>query len=142
MDRFHHFPRKCALVTKADEFPIMRGKDDSFVEQLHRYQRSVGLTMLNMSQDHATFLLQLLNYHIFCELAECVRIPKEQRAWPDLSTVPLASKHEDEVDDVDFGYGEAGSAEVAEEAHKEDSGPEGEEDEEGSEDDDEEVDNE
>jgi len=140
VDRFHHFPHKCALVTKAEEFPIMQGKNDSLVEQLHRYQRSLGLTMLNMSQDRATFLLQLLNYHMFCELADRAGIPKEQRAWPDPSTVPLASKHEDEVDDADFGYGEAGPAEVTEEVQKEESGTEGEEDEESSEGDDGKVD--
>jgi hypothetical protein len=102
VDRFHHFPHKCQRVTQGLEFSIMRGKNDSFVEQLHAVQRALGLTMINTGQVRAVFLLQLLNYHLYCDLAEKAGVPEENRCWPEnTDSVPWAPIPNDDSDSDD-----------------------------------------
>jgi hypothetical protein len=89
VDQFHHYPHKCQAITKPSEFSVMRGVNDSFVEQLHAIQRALALTMQSTSRPRAMFLLQLLQYEIFCGHADRASVPEHKRTWPDPATVPL-----------------------------------------------------
>jgi len=79
VDLFHLGPHKCKLITDPREFSYMQGLNDSIVEQLHSAQRSLGMTMQSTSSERAMFLVQLINYDIYCKLA---RDAKFSRAWP------------------------------------------------------------
>ncbi len=118
VDQFHISPHKCRLVTDSREFSFMRGKNDSFVEQLHSAQRSLGMTMQSSSSVRAMFLVQLINYDIYCELADRAKIPIEKRCWPadapvyldddDLTVAPAAAQATEPFFGID---GEAGESE-------------------------------
>jgi hypothetical protein len=112
VDQFHISPHKCRLVTDSREFSFMRGKNDSFVEQLHSAQRSLGMTMQSSSSERAMFLVQLINYDIYCELADRAKIPIEKRCWP--ADAPVYTDEDDltvasaaaEVTEPDMGMDE------------------------------------
>ena len=108
VDRFHHFPHKCQRVTQCREFAIMRNKNDSFVEQLHSVQRALGLTMINTGQVRAVFLLQLLHYHMYCDLADRAGVPEENRGWPEnTDQIPWAPYPNDDSDSDGADDGDA-----------------------------------
>ena len=72
------------------------------MEQLHAVQRALGLTMINTGQVRAVFLLQLLNYHMYCDLAEKAGVPEENRCWPEnTDSVPWAPIPNDDSDSDD-----------------------------------------
>jgi aspartyl-tRNA synthetase len=57
----------------------MQGLNDSIVEQLHSAQRALGMAMQSTTSSRAMFLIQLINYGIYCKLA---REAKFLRVWP------------------------------------------------------------
>jgi len=75
-------PHKCKLITDPTEFSITNAINDSLVEQLHAVQRSLGMTMQSSSSERAMFLVQCINYDIYCELADRAKIPIDKRTWP------------------------------------------------------------
>lgn len=89
LDHFHLWPHKCKLITDPREFSVTRGLNDSFTEQLHALQRMLGMTMASTSEARATFLIQLINYDIYCARANEAKISMEDRSWPDARTVPF-----------------------------------------------------
>jgi len=80
VDLFHISPHKCKLITDPREFAFMRELNDSLVEQLHSAQRALGMTMQSTSSERAMFLVQLINYDIYCKLAYDAKI---SRSWPE-----------------------------------------------------------
>ncbi len=82
VDQFHISPHKCRLITDPREFSYMRDKNDSLVEQLHSAQRALGMTMQSSSSKRAMFLVQLINYDIYCKVANDAKISEEKRSWP------------------------------------------------------------
>ena len=118
VDRFHHFPHKCQRVTQCREFSIMRNKNDSFVEQLHAVQRALGLTMINTGQFRAVFLLQLLHYHMYCDLADKADVPAENRGWPVITdSIPWAPYPNDDSDSDGANDGDAEQQRADESGH-------------------------
>ena len=125
VDQFHHFPHKCQAITKPSEFSVMRGVNDSFVEQIHAIQRALALTMQSTSRPRAMFLLQLLQYEIFCDHVDRASVPEHKRTWPDPATVPLDPVQAMLDVDVDiFGPDAAGTVANEEGATGEDDGRE------------------
>ncbi len=59
---------------------VQRELNDSLVEQLHSAQRALGMTMQSTSSERAMFLVQLINYDIYCKLAYDAKI---SRSWPE-----------------------------------------------------------
>jgi len=86
VDLFHIGPHKCKLITNPREFSSMRELNDSIVEQLHSAQRALGMTMQSTSSERAMFLVQLINYDIYCKLANDAKF---SRVWPEDASFTL-----------------------------------------------------
>ena len=73
----------------------MRELNDSIVEQLHRAQRALGMTMQSTSSERAMFLVQLINYDIYCKQANDAKF---SRVWPE--DAPVYTDDDDVAADV------------------------------------------